>query len=124
MLKPVGYLCLGLQKKVFEEYQTLGYNDDSGHPKESTTENNLFMLLDWHNMLPLPWLMPMMHFVNSFIKFAHSLAFYIVDFISSVKICQRHLYQLYIDHAFVFHGEEFNAFRFLANYTSMIIKQD
>ena len=67
MFKPIGYLCLGLQKKVFEEYKPLVTMMIVDTPKKPTTKNNLFMLLDWHNMLPLPWLMPMMHFVNSFI---------------------------------------------------------
>ena len=65
----------------------------------------------------------MLHFVNSSIKFAQSLAFYIVDFISNVKICQGHLCQFYIDHAFIFHEVEFNAYRSLAYYTSMVIEQ-
>lgn len=57
-------------------------------PKEYATKKNLSMLLDWQNMqVTLPCLMPMLHFVNALIKFAQSPACYVVDFISTVKIC-------------------------------------
>ena len=52
--------------------------------------------------------MPMLHFMNSLIKFAQSPTFYIVDFISVVNIWQGHLYQLYIIPTFIFYREDFN----------------
>ena len=62
--------------------------------------------------------------MSSLIKFVQSPTYYIVDFISAIKICQGGLYRLYIDHAFDFLGEEFNTLRSLANDISMAIKQD
>ena len=52
--------------------------------------------------------MPMLHFMNSLIKFAQSPTFYIVDFISIVNIWQGHLYHLYIIPTFIFYREDFN----------------
>lgn len=54
--------------------------------------------------------MPILNFVNSLIKFALNPACYIIDFISTVKMCQVDLYRMYIGPTFVFHGEEFNTF--------------
>ena len=82
------------------------------------------MLLDWQNMLAILCLMPMLHYVNSLIKFAQSPTSYIVDFVFEVKSRQGDLYRLHIDPTFVFHGEEFNTFRSLAHDTSMVIKQN
>lgn len=79
-------------KRVFEEYKSLVTKMEVDAPKEPTTKKNLSMLLEWQNMLALPCLMPMLPFVNSLIKFAQSLACYIVDFSFVVKICQGDLY--------------------------------
>ena len=115
---------LGPAKRLLEEYKPLVMKMAVDAPKEAAAKKNLSMLLDWQNMLTLPCLMPMLHSVNSLIKFAQSPACYIVDFISAVKICEGDLYRLYVDPAFAFHGEEFNTFRSLADDTSMVIEQD
>jgi hypothetical protein len=115
---------LGPARRVLEEYKPLVTKMAVDAPKELAAKKNLSMLLDWQNMLTLPCLMPMLHSVNSLIKFAQSPACYIVDFISAVKICQGDLYRLYVDPTFAFHGEEFSTFRSLADDTSMVIEQD
>lgn len=102
---------LGLARRVLEEYKPLVTKMAVDAPKEGATKNNISMLLDWQNILPLPCTMPMLHSMNSFIKFVQSLACYIVDFISTVNIRQGDLYQLYIDLAFVFRGKEFNTLK-------------
>jgi len=40
--------------------------------KEGLATKNLSILLDQHNMLTLPCLMPMLHFANSLVKLAHN----------------------------------------------------
>ena len=61
---------LGSARRVLKEYKLLVTNMAVDVPKEYATKKNLSMLLDWQNMLILPCLMPMLHFVNSLIKFA------------------------------------------------------
>ena len=56
-------------------------NDSNGRPKEAT-KKNFSMLLDWHNMLTLPCLMPMLHYVNPLTEFAQSPTCYIIHFCS------------------------------------------
>ena len=102
---------LGLTRRVLEEYKPLVMKMAIDAPKEGATKNNISMLLDWQNILTLPCTMPMLHSMNSFIKFVQSLACYTIDFISTIKICQGELYQLYIDLAFVFCGKEFNTLK-------------
>lgn len=65
----------------------------------------------------------MLHFVNSPIKFAQSLLYQTMDFIYEVRICQGDLYRLYVDPMFVFHEEELNIFRSLADDTFLVIEQ-
>lgn len=54
--------------------------------KGSIAKKNLYMFVNWWNLLTLTCMMPMLHFMNSLIKFAQSPTFYIVDFISIVNI--------------------------------------
>lgn len=83
--------------------QTLGTMMVVDAPKECATKKNLSMLLDWQNMqVTLPCLMPMLHSVNTLIKFAQSSACYVVDFISTVKICEGDLHRLCVDLTFYF----------------------
>ena len=117
-------VMLGPPKRVLEGYKSLVTKMAVDTPTESTKKKYISMLIDWHNMLTLPYLMPVLHHVNSLIKFAQSSTCYIVNFISVVNICQGDLYGLYIDPTFVFHGEEFNTFRSLADDIFIMIEQD
>lgn len=78
--------------------QTLGTMMVVDAPKECATKKDLSILLDWQNMqVTLPCLMHMLHFVNSLIKFSQSPTCYVVDFISTVKMCEGDLHRLYVD---------------------------
>ena len=66
----------------------------------------------------------MLHFVNSFIKFAQSPTCYIVDFIYVSKICQGDLYQSYVDPMYDFEANEFNIFKSLAYDISLVIERE
>ena len=77
---------LELANRVLKEYKPLVTKMAVDAPKESTTKKNLSILLDWQNMITLPCLLPMMHFVDDHFKFAQSPTCYIVDFIFVVKI--------------------------------------
>ena len=81
-------------KRVFEEHKPLVTKMEVDAPKEPSTKKNISMLLKWQNMLALPSLMPILHFMNSLIKFVQSPAYYIMDLIFVVKICQGDLYRL------------------------------
>ena len=63
-------------------------------PKEPTTKKNLSMLLDWHNMLILPYLISMLYYVNSLVKFAQCTTCYIVYFNFVVRFAKV----IYIDY--------------------------
>lgn len=77
---------LGHAKRVFEKYKPVVMKTTVDAPKEGVATKNLFMLLDEHNMLTLPCLMPMLHFVNSLLKLAHNPTCYIEDFMYAIKI--------------------------------------
>ena len=62
----------GHAKRVLEDNKPLVTKMAVNTLKESTTKKNFSMLLDWHNMLTIPCLMPMLHSMNSLIKFAQS----------------------------------------------------
>ena len=66
--------------KVFEEYKPLVTKMATDAPKESTTKENLSMLLYWQSMLLITSLMLMPYSVNSLIKFAQRPTSYIFDF--------------------------------------------
>jgi hypothetical protein len=68
-------------KRVIEEYKPLVTKMEVDAPKEPTTKKNSFMLLEWQNMLARPCLMPILHFLNSLIKFVQSPSYYITYFI-------------------------------------------
>ena len=63
---------LGHAKRTIEEYKPLVTKMAMDASKESTTKKNLSMLLDEQNMLALSGMMPIVHYVNSLFKFAHS----------------------------------------------------
>ena len=52
----------------------------------SIAKKNLYMFVNWWNLLTLTCMMPMLHFVNCLIKFAQSPTCYIVNFISMLNI--------------------------------------
>lgn len=59
-------------KRVFEKHKPLMMKMEVDAPKGPTTKKNLSMRLEWQNMLTLPCLVPMLHFVKSLFKFAQS----------------------------------------------------
>jgi hypothetical protein len=71
-------------------------------------------------MLTLPWLMPMLHYVKFFIKFARYPKFYLCS-----KNLPDDLLRLYVDPTpFFLPWRGFNNFRLLADDTSMVIEQE
>lgn len=81
-----------LARIVLEEYKPLVTKIVVDASKEPTTKKNLSILQIWKNMLILPCLVPMLHFVNSLIKFAQYPTCYIDDFISTIKIWMGDLF--------------------------------
>ena len=88
MLDIYGWAC----KCVLAEYKLLVTKMAMHTPKELTTKNNHFILLVWQNMLTLPCLISMLHYVNSIIKLSLSGRCYIVEFIFAIKSSAGDLY--------------------------------
>ena len=60
--------------------------------------------------MALPYVLPLLEYVNNLMKFAQSRDVFISDYVAVVKICQVDLYMMYVDLENSFHKAHFQMF--------------
>ncbi len=107
---------INVVKCVLFEYRTLFMKMALDALTIASAKSNLCLLTNVKSLLGFNAIITLLEVVHSLIKFSQLRDVFVGDFIATMKICERDVYQMHCDNQSYFEGDVFRNFHALINF--------